>query len=105
MLDLAEKDRRYTLIREEMVSHNLDGLIVISSSQINEKGFVRYLTNYRHILYNLVVILPRSGEPRLLVPSPVQKYWAGLLSWVGDVEEQVPSLSEAISRNIGDMGL
>ncbi len=105
MLDSTERDRRYTLIRETMVSQDLDALIVISSAQINEKGFVRYLTNYRHILYNLVVIFPRSGEARLLVPSPVQKYWAGLLSWVGNVEEQVPGLSEAISRNIRDMGL
>ena len=101
----TEKDKRYKLIREKMVSQALDALIVISSAQINEKGFVRYLTNYRHILYNLVVILPRSGDARLLVPSPVQKYWAGLLSWIPNVEEQIPSLSEAISRNIKDMGL
>lgn len=105
MLDSAERDRRYGLIREKMVSQDLDALIVISSAQINEKGFVKYLTNYRHILYNLVVIFPRSGEARLLVPSPVQKYWAGLLSWIGNVEEQVPSLNEAISKNIRDMEL
>lgn len=105
MLDTAEKDKRYTLIREKMASQDLDALIVISSAQINEKGFVKYLTNYRHILYNLVVIFPRSGEARLLVPSPVQKYWAGLLSWIGHVDEEVPSLSEAIARNIKEMGL
>ena len=91
MLDTAEKDKRYTLIREKMASQDLDALIVISSAQINEKGFVKYLTNYRHILYNLVVIFPRSGEARLLVPSPVQKYWAGLLSWIGHVDEEVPA--------------
>jgi Xaa-Pro aminopeptidase len=105
MLDALERDRRYGLIRERMISEDLDALVVMSSAQINEKGFVRYLTNYRHILYNLVVIFPRSGEARLLVPSPVQKYWAGRLSWIRNVEEQVPSLSEAISRNVRDMEL
>jgi len=105
MFDLTERDRRYRIIRDEMALQDLDALIVISSAQINEKGFVRYLTNYRHILYNLVVIFPRSGESRLLVPSPVQKYWAGLLSWMGDVEEEVPTLSEALCRNLREMGL
>lgn len=105
MLNLEERDRRYGLIREKMALQELDAMVVISSAQINEKGFVRYLTNYRHILYNLVVILPRSGEARLLVPSPVQKYWAGLLSWIGRVEEQIPNLNEAIARNMRDMGL
>lgn len=105
MLDITERNRRYGLTKEKMTSQGLDALIVISSAQINERGFVRYLTNYQHILYNLVVIFPRSGEPRLLVPSPVQKYWAGLLSWIKHVEEQIPSLSEAISRNIKEMGL
>ena len=105
MLNLQERDRRYGMIREKMAAQELDAMIVISSAQINEKGFVRYLTNYRHILYNLVAILPRSGEARLLVPSPVQKYWAGLLSWIGRVEEQIPNLNEAIARNMRDMGL
>ena len=104
-LDLKEKDRRYGLIKERMAAQGLDALIVISNSQITQKGFVKYLTNYRHILYNLVVIFPFKGEAKLLVPSPVQKYWAGLLSWVNNVEEQVPSLNEVLSRNLTDMGL
>ncbi len=104
-LDLQEKDRRYGLIKERMAAQGLDALIVISNSQITQKGFVKYLTNYRHILYNLVVIFPFKGEAKLLVPSPVQKYWAGLLSWVNNVEEQVPSLNEILSRNLTDMGL
>ena len=104
-LDLKEKDRRYGLIKERMAAQGLDALIVISNSQITQKGFVKYLTNYRHILYNLVVIFPFKGEAKLLVPSPVQKYWAGLLSWVNNVEEQVPSLNEILSRNLTDMGL
>jgi Xaa-Pro aminopeptidase len=104
-LDLKEKDRRYGLIREKMAAQGLDALIVISNSQITQKGFVKYLTNYRHILYNLVVIFPVKGEAKLLVPSPVQKYWAELLSWIKNVEEQAPSLNEVLSRNLKDMGL
>src|SRR3972149_4070474 len=104
-LDLNERDRRHGLVRERMAAQGFDALILISNSQINQKGFVRYLTNYRHILYNLVVIFPVKGEAKLLVPSPVQKYWAGLLSWIKNIEEQVPSLNEVLSRNLKDMGL
>lgn len=102
---MKERDRRYGLIKERMAAQGLDALIVISNSQITQKGFVKYLTNYRHILYNLVVIFPFKGEAKLLVPSRVQEYWAGLLSWVNNVEEQVPSLNEVLSRNLTDMGL
>lgn len=104
-LDLQERDRRYKLIKEKMAAAGLDALVVINSAQINEKGFVKYLTNYRSILYNLVVIFPIGREARMLVPSPVQKYWAGILGWVPHVEEQVPSLEESLSRNIREMGL
>ena len=105
MLDFTERDRRYNLIRSKMESQNIDVLLVISSSQIYEKGFVKYLSNYRHILYNLVIIFPLSGRPILLAPSPLQKYWADRLSWIDNVDEQIPFLSESIIRNIKNIGL
>jgi len=104
-LDLTERDRRYALVREKMAAEGLDALVVICDSQINQKGFVKYFTNYRSILYNLVVIFPIKGEPRLLVPSPVQKYWAGLLSWISHIENQVPGLNETLASQLNDMGL
>jgi hypothetical protein len=104
-LDLEERDRCYRLIRGKMAAWGLDALIVVSNSQIKQKGFVKYLTNYRHISYNLMVIFPYEGEAKLLVPSPVQKYWAGILSWIKEIEEQLPSLNEALSRNLKNMGL
>jgi Xaa-Pro dipeptidase len=104
-LDLRERDRRYGLVRQKMAAQGLDALVVIGNAQINQKGFVKYLTNYRSILYNLVVIFPMQGEPRLLVPSPVQKYWAGLLSWISRVEEESPGLNEALANHLNDMGL
>jgi Xaa-Pro dipeptidase len=104
-LGLGEKDRRYKIIKEKMSAQGLDALIVINSAQINEKGFVKYLTNYRSILYNLVVIFPLQGEARLLVPSPVQRYWANLLGWIPCVEDQMPNLDESLLRAIREMRL
>src|SRR5512143_3517387 len=104
-LGLGEKDKRYKIVKEKMSVQGLDALIVINSAQINEKGFVKYLTNYRSILYNLVVIFPLHGEARLLVPSPVQRYWAHLLGWIPRVEDQIPNLDESLLRAIREMGL
>jgi Xaa-Pro aminopeptidase len=104
-IDIKERDRRYKIIKEKMLAEGLDALIVINSAQINEKGFVKYLTNYRSILYNCVAIFPVDGETRLLVPSPVQKYWAALLGWIPRVEDQIPTLNQSLSRNIKEMGL
>ncbi len=104
-LDLKERDKRYGLIRQEMVKQSIDALVVIGNAQINQKGFVKYLTNYRSILYNLVVIFPLEGEPRLFVPSPVQQYWAHLLSWIPDVREEVPGVAESVVKGLEDMGL
>jgi Xaa-Pro dipeptidase len=104
-LGLGEKDRRYKIIKEKMSAQGLDALIVINSAQINEQGFVKYLTNYRSILYNLVVIFPLQGEARLLVPSPVQRYWANLLGWIPCVEDQMPNLDESLLRAIREMRL
>jgi Xaa-Pro aminopeptidase len=105
VLSLEEKDRRYSLVKERMAAQGVDGLIVIGNGQITQKGFVKYLTNYRSMLYNIVVIFPIQGEARLLVPSPVQEYWGGILSWVKNVEEQVPNLNESLSRSLQEMGL
>jgi len=104
-LDFQERDRRYALIKKKMSEQKLDALIVINSSQINEKGFVKYLTNYRSILYNCVAIFPITGEARLLVPSPVQQYWENLLGWIPFAADQSPNLEESLTRNLKEMGL
>ena len=80
-LDLQERDRRYGIIKEKMSARGLDALIVINSAQINEKGFVRYLTNYRSVLYNLVAIVPLDGEADYWRRAPCSN--TGPLFWVG----------------------
>jgi Xaa-Pro aminopeptidase len=103
-IDFEERDRRYAVVRENMLSQGLDALVVVGDSQINHKGFVRYLTNYRSIVYNLAVIFPVEGEARFLVPSPLQNDWAGLSSWISQVD-QAPNLGEGLAKHLKDMGL
>jgi Xaa-Pro aminopeptidase len=105
MLTVRDRDSRYEKIREGMAREGLDALLVICDAQIEKKGLLKYITNYRNTLYNLVAIFPLSGEPKLLVPSAVQRVWAERLSWISNVEQESPSLETVLVHNIRAMGL
>jgi hypothetical protein len=60
-LDIEEKDRRYRLARERMLTQGLDALIVVGNAQVAEKGFVKYLTNYKNGLNYVAVVFPYEG--------------------------------------------
>ena len=104
LLDEQERDRRYKLVRDKMSAMDLDALIVAGNVQINQKGFVRYLSNYNILLYGAFVIFPRQGEPKFLAPSPLQEYWARRLSWIKDVEIS-PVFGDGLVKNLKAMGL
>ena len=105
MLTQKDKELRYQQLRTAMAKAGLDAMLVICDAQIEKKGLLKYLTNYRNTLYNLVAIFPLEGEPRLLVPSPVQRVWAERLSWINHVVLQKPSLETVLVEQIREMGL
>lgn len=65
-LSLAEKDRRYALLRERLRQAGLSALIVYGGTQLGVP--VHYLTMVWGSKMNMVVF-PADGEPILLVPS------------------------------------
>lgn len=105
MLTIHDRDLRYEKIREGMARKRLDALLVICDAQIEKRGLLKYLTNYRNTLYNLVAIFPLKGEPKLLVPSATQRVWAARNSWISNVEQVNPSLEVSLVRNIKEMNL
>lgn len=105
MLTLQDRDIRYRNLREAMKREGLDAMLVICDAQIEKKGLLKYLTNYRNTLYNLVAVFPLEGTPKLLVPSPVQRIWAERLSWINDVVLQKPTLEPVLVDTIREMGL
>lgn len=105
MLTLQERDTRYANLRAKMKEAGFDAMLVICDAQIEKKGLLKYLTNYRNTLYNLVAVFPLEGTPKLLVPSPVQVIWAKRLSWINDVVLQKPALEPVLVDTIKQMGL
>lgn len=94
MLSLSEKDRRYNLIRKNMEEMGLSAIIIISNAQVNQQGFVRYLSNVSIPIYSHTLLLPLTKEPFLFTPSPLQTFWAKELSWV-------PNNRISLSKNFG----
>ena len=103
-LDLEERDRRYRLVRERMRAQGLDALIAVGNATILEKGFVKYLTNYRNGLRYVAVVFPYEGEAELLVPNTFQEYWAGRSSWIRNIEIS-PILGDGLVKSLKAMGL
>ena len=100
MLTLKDRDERYKALRAKMKEAGFDAMLVICDAQIEKKGLLKYLTNYRNTLYNLVAVFPLEGTPKMLVPSPVQVVWAKRLSWINDVVLQKPGLEPVLVDTI-----
>ena len=67
---LAERDRRFAAVRTLLERNNLDALMIPQRNGTSILQFANYLTNEGAFLKPSVVILPVSGEPFTMNPSP-----------------------------------
>jgi Xaa-Pro aminopeptidase len=63
--DLTERDKRYEKIRQELEKNSLQGLLIVSDSQIERRGCLRYVANNIDgtKLQWHYVLFPLKGEP------------------------------------------
>lgn len=65
---------------------DLDILIAASTDSIQNRGNVRFLTNYATAFGSSLVVVPKGDEPVLLVPAgSFQSGWAQEMAWVTDI--------------------
>jgi Xaa-Pro aminopeptidase len=86
-LSLGERQRRYKLIREEMIKLDLDVLLVIGRR--NYSGNYRYLADYANFVLEQYVVFPQKKvEPVFFQNAnfPGQRLKAG--NWVNDFRTQ-----------------
>jgi Xaa-Pro aminopeptidase len=62
MLSLEERGRRIKAIQEKMEERGIDVLLVSSSSDLSERGKLRYVSYWTTELFDNYVILPKRGE-------------------------------------------
>jgi Xaa-Pro aminopeptidase len=67
---LTERDKRWSDIRHELAKYSLDAIVVVSDSQMERRGSVRYVSNmdagaYTTLLWHYVCF-PLVGEPKAI---------------------------------------
>jgi Xaa-Pro dipeptidase len=65
----AELERRYANVREAMVEHDLDALVVSGSEYSGFEGAVTYLSRFQIVHRYAYVVVPGDGDPFIVFPS------------------------------------
>jgi Xaa-Pro dipeptidase len=90
------KEGRFEQTLIFMDEHDIDILIAASADSIQNRGNVRFLTNYSTAYGLSLVVMSKEKEPILLIPSgSFQAGWAEYMAWVEDIRA-VPDFTSAI---------
>ena len=84
MVSRPEIDRRYAVVREAMVAHDLDAVVVCGSEYTGFEGAVTYLSGFVIVHRYAYVLLPREGEPSIVFPGEARYVGEHGTSWIED---------------------
>ena len=105
LLSNKERDRRYSELRKRMKELGVEILLVLADT--GDAGLrysnVRYLTNFRIVFGNGVLIFPLEGNPLFLVFSTLGAKKAKELSWIKDVREYNFNLVSEVIQSLQSM--
>lgn len=106
------KDQRIDLTNKFMMANEVDILVVVSTDSIQNRGNVRFLTNYSTFYGSSLTIVKSGEDPILFVPAgSFQVGWAQRTVWtkeiraVQDFASVVGNLLEELKTEIGVVGL
>ena len=107
-LSLAERDRRWKLVREAMRAGGLDCLVLFGWPAMWDFNVAnaRYLSPIGGNAENNVLVFPLEGEPTSFVFSPVfTDYWQGAQDWVADVRCRSKNWAHTVVSRIKELKL
>lgn len=113
-ISTAERERRWSRLREEMLADGYDVLLVAGREGAVGRGYIRYLTDWYLWGGSGYVVFPLEGEPSLVLGSHSQAYWACRRSWIeharagmhGPAAEAAATLKmQALGERLGVVGL
>src|SRR4030042_5404425 len=89
LLSNKERDRRYSELRKRMKELGVELLPVLADTGDAglRQGNLRYLTDFKIVFGNGVLIFPVEGDPVFFVFSTLGAKKAKELSWITDVHE------------------
>ena len=105
---LAERDRRWATVRNEMDARGLDCLILCGWPAMWDFNIAnaRYLCPIGGNAEFNVLVFPRAGEPTSFIYSPVfTDYWRGAQSWVADVRPKRGTFGDSVADRLTELRL
>jgi hypothetical protein len=78
MPSVQEKDRRFAALRTLMRAQGYQALVLSGNAEATQRGYIRYVADWRLWGGKGFVVLPLEGEPLLILGVGSQSYWARL---------------------------
>src|SRR5580658_9802935 len=107
-LSRTERDRRWSMTREQMRARGIDCLVLWGWPAMWDftTANARYLCPIGGNAENNTLIFPLVGEPTSFVFMPTfVEYWKRAQDWVSDVRSRRGSWSETVVARLREMGL
>lgn len=97
MISTTERNRRFTALRAMMHEKGYAVLVVAGNAEATQRGYVRYLSNWRLWGGKGFVLLPVDTKPVLVLGAGSQSHWAPRIGWITDVRPAGNMLAELIA--------
>jgi Xaa-Pro dipeptidase len=104
-ISLAERDRRYKIVREKMAAEGLDVLLLPANTSRWEQmmGDSRYLTSIGGFATEVFTVFPREGAVTAFVFNRAN-WWKGVQNWVDDVRDGRNRWAENAIERLRELG-
>lgn len=103
-ISMAERDRRIKALRAMMAAEGYAALLLPGQAEATQRGYVRYVTDWRLWGGKGFVLLTPNDEPILVLGSGSQPNWAKQVSWCKDAIAAADLINEVTSL-VNKMGL
>ena len=101
---LAERERRWKLVRQLMDRDGLDAIVAPSLGGL--QAAVRYLTGIGGNNAPVAVVFPHAGEVTALTgPVPHREHWLAFQDWVTDIRANFFSEGDALVERLRELSL
>lgn len=107
-LSLAERDRRFKLVRSKMEAASIDCLLVWGAPVFWDMKIsnARYLSHIGGNGEYVWLVFPKEGEPTAWIwANTFLPWWKEAQDWIEDVRVRRPSWAEAVAGQIREMGM
>lgn len=104
MIPITEREERYQALRRMMRERGYAALLLAGNAEATQRGYVRYVANWRLWGGKGFVVLPIEGAPVLILGAGSQSHWSKTIGWIDDVRAASNLLAEVV-QVITDLGL